>query len=169
MNVKAMITIGVLGGFTVANAQSIDLEVIATAGEHFQNGSSQLSWTMGESITDTYSAGGNIVTQGFHQTQLMVTSVEESNLLNLDVNIFPNPTSDHLIVDAKGEHSKLTITLYDVNGKMIMQSDMKPGQGRVKLNLSELVMAYYMLGVVDESGNYSSSHKIIKTGIKNNH
>jgi len=153
---------GLVGGFTAANAQSISPEVIATAGEHFSNGSSQLSWTMGEVMIDTYSAGGNIVTQGFHQTQLTVTSIEESNPFSLDVNVFPNPTSQFLNIDVRGEHKPLTVTLYDMHGKLLMQENLKSGQASAQLDLSKLAMAYYILNVVDENGKYSSSHRINK-------
>ncbi len=162
MKSKAIITIVLVGVFLTANAQSISPEVIATAGEHFENGSSQLSWTMGEVMIDTYSAGGNIVTQGFHQTQLTVTSIEESNPFSLDVNVFPNPTSQFLNIDVRGEHKPLTVTLYDMHGKLIMQESLMKDQTNAKLDLSSLAMAYYILNVVDEKGKYSSSHRINK-------
>ncbi len=162
MKLKAIITIGLVGALTAANAQSISPEVIATSGEHFSNGTSQLSWTIGEVMIDTYSEGGNIVTQGFHQTQLTVTSIEESNPLSLDVNVFPNPTSQFLNIGVEGEHSELTATLYDMHGKLLMQESLQSGQGSAQLDLSKLAIAYYILKVVDENGRYASSHRVNK-------
>ena len=105
MILKSIFTTGLVGSLMAVNAQSISPEVVATSGEHFQNGTSQLSWTLGEVMIDTYSAGGTIVTQGFHQTQLTVTSIDESNPFSLNVNVFPNPTSQFLNIGVEGEHT----------------------------------------------------------------
>lgn len=60
------ITIVWLLSFTVA-AQSLSPEVIASLGEYYQNANNSISYTLGEIATETYSAGSNILTQGFQQ------------------------------------------------------------------------------------------------------
>ena len=44
-------------------AQSITPEVVSTAGDHYDNGSYQLSWTLGEIAVQTYDNGTNILTE----------------------------------------------------------------------------------------------------------
>jgi hypothetical protein len=153
-----------IGSTVLAYSQSISPEVVATAGEHYQNGTSQLSWTLGEVMIDTYSANGNTLTQGFHQTQLTLTSIEETNPFTLDVNIFPNPTSQFLNIDISGKHENITASLYDMNGRLLMQEGLMKGQNSVKLDLSRLAMASYLLTVIDDNGDYSSTHQVNKTG-----
>ncbi|MFC2176342.1 hypothetical protein ACFLR1_05175, partial [Bacteroidota bacterium] len=67
---KFLTTLAVMLAPVVGMSQSISPEVIASAGGHFDNGTTQLSWTLGEVAIDTYDNGTNIITQGFHQTQL---------------------------------------------------------------------------------------------------
>ena len=56
--------------------QSISPEVIASSGDHFTGTDAQLSWTIGELVIDTYTNGSTQLTQGFHQTNLIITNVE---------------------------------------------------------------------------------------------
>ena len=162
MILKSIFTIGLVGSLMAVNAQSISSEVVATSGGHFQNGTSQLSWTLGEVMIDTYSAGGTIVTQGFHQTQLTVTSIDERNPFSLNVNVFPNPTSQFLNIGVEGEHTELSAKLYDMHGKLLVQESLRANQGSTQLDMSNLAMAYYILNVVDEKGKYSASYRINK-------
>ena len=62
----SIIIIGGLLSFAVT-AQSLSPEVIASSGDYYENANASLSWTLGEISTETYSAGGNILTQGFQQ------------------------------------------------------------------------------------------------------
>ncbi|MBN2174518.1 MAG: hypothetical protein JW731_10310, partial [Bacteroidales bacterium] len=50
-----------------AFAQSVSPEVIASAGDYFENSTGSLSWTLGEVMNETFSNGSNILTQGFQQ------------------------------------------------------------------------------------------------------
>ncbi|NOX47177.1 MAG: hypothetical protein GXO89_09395 [Chlorobi bacterium] len=49
------------------SAQSVSPEVVASAGDYYENGNLSISWTLGEIATETYSNGGIILTQGFQQ------------------------------------------------------------------------------------------------------
>ena len=105
----------------VGMAQSISPEVIASAGEHFENGTTQLSWTLGEVVIDTYDNGTNTLTQGFHQTQLTVTSVEET-LSEVRLNMYPNPTSELLNIDLGNNQTDINLQLFDMSGKLVYQA-----------------------------------------------
>ena len=68
-------------------------EIISSAGHHAEASGIQLDWTIGEPVIETYSNGNDILTQGFHQTKLMVTPVF-SIIENNFINVFPNPTKE---------------------------------------------------------------------------
>ena len=51
----------------MCSAQTTSPEVIASSGDHFSNATGSLSWTLGETMTETFSNGGHILTQGFQQ------------------------------------------------------------------------------------------------------
>ena len=77
--------------------QSITPWVLANAGDHSENGFRQsIEWTLGELATTTLtSSSGSIITQGFHQPDLLATSVDDHHL-NSSVRVFPNPVNHEL-------------------------------------------------------------------------
>ena len=54
-------------------AQSNSPEVVATSGNSWQNQNTRLSWTFGESFITTLATDQNMLTQGFHQHDLLLT------------------------------------------------------------------------------------------------
>lgn len=61
--------------------QTISPEVIASAGDYFENGNGSLSWTLGELATETYSNGNITLTQGFQQSYMINLSGIDLDLL----------------------------------------------------------------------------------------
>ena len=55
------------------SAQSLKPTVTASCGGYFTGGGKTLSWTMGETITQTLQAGNSKLTQGFQQPDIIVT------------------------------------------------------------------------------------------------
>lgn len=162
MKKLSILTIAVCG-FGFANAQSISPEVIASSGDHYVAGNAQLSWTLGEPVIETVSAGSNIITQGFHQTNLTVTSIDET-VNNLDVSIYPNPTSDRVIISIPDNVNDFSLELYDVKGQLVMTKKMNRNENQTQMDVSQLANSYYMLKLVAPQINYTSTHKIQKTG-----
>ena len=68
-------------------------EVISTQGDSYDNGTNTIDFTIGEPVIETVSDGTNDATQGFHQTNLTITNIEDLDA-NFSVNIYPNPTSE---------------------------------------------------------------------------
>ena len=105
------------------NSQEISQEIISTSGNYYEDASGiSLSWTIGESMTETYVNGTNILTQGFQQSRLTVVSVFELEDIGITVNIAPNPTTDFInlyINDIKN----INYQLFDFNGKLIKQGN----------------------------------------------
>lgn len=66
----------------ISHAQSIERDVVSTSGDYFEGTNASLSWTLGEISTETYSAAGVTLTQGFHQPSIFIHGI------NLDVLVF---------------------------------------------------------------------------------
>ena len=49
------------------SAQATSPEVTASSGAYFSNATGSISWTLSEPVTETYTNGGNTLTQGFQQ------------------------------------------------------------------------------------------------------
>jgi len=145
-------------------AQSISPEVIASAGEHFDNGTTQLSWTLGEVVIDTYDNGTNILTQGFHQTQLTVTSIEET-LADIRLNMYPNPTSEFLNIDLGNNESDIDLQLFDMSGKLVHSDKIEARQAQYVLPMNKVATGNYMVQMQSVDGKFNTIHKVVKVGI----
>lgn len=145
-----------------ANAQSITPQVVASAGEHFSSGTSQLSWTLGETVIETVDDGTNIITQGFHQTQLTVTAITEREI-DQYINVFPNPTSGELTIQFEENNSQQFIQLYDMNGKLLMEESISGQEQQTILQLNHFANAVYLLNINSKDGKHTSSYRIQKT------
>lgn len=112
-NVITSLFVGTLLSSSVAFGQ--ELNVIATSGDHAEGGGYSLSWTMGEVIIPTLNFPDNDVTQGFHQPNvhvLSVNGVEDQT----EISVYPNPTSDLLNISTSEE---CLVELKDAQGKLI--------------------------------------------------
>lgn len=146
----------------LAGAQSITPEVVASAGEHFDNGTVQLSWTLGEVAVQTYDNGTNILTEGFHQPELLVTSIEEVSELNMSVNIFPNPSTEFINIEFMGNKTDMLVELFDMHGKIVRQIDVRAFQMETGINVADIAAGGYLLRLTEENGKYVSTHQIQK-------
>jgi hypothetical protein len=145
-------------------AQSITPEVIASAGEHYDNGTVQLSWTLGEVMIDTYDNGTNILTQGFHQTQLTVTSIEEE-LTDVRMSLYPNPTSEYLNIELGNNEQDINLQLYDMSGKLIHKDVINAYDTKYVLPMQMVATGKYLVQMQSEDGKLNTTHQVVKVGL----
>lgn len=152
-----MLLVGVAIG-SVCYGQTTSPEVIASSGDHFTGTNAQLSWTIGEVASDSYSNGTNQLTQGFHQTNLTVTGID---VLNSDyaINIFPNPTTEQISIKVADNNEKLNIEIFDINGKSIIRKTLN---NQTSINVQEYANGTYFLKISNEKNQLINSSKILK-------
>lgn len=92
-----------------------ELNVIASSSDYAEGGGYSLSWTMGEVIIPTLNFPDNDVTQGFHQPNVHVLSVNEFTS-DMEISVYPNPTSDLLNISSSKES---LVELRDAQGKLV--------------------------------------------------
>jgi Secretion system C-terminal sorting domain len=133
-------------------------EVISTQGDSYSNATNTVDFTIGEPVIATVSDGTNDLTQGFHQTLLTITSVEDFDA-NFSVNIFPNPTANqvNLTID---KYQGLIYQLYDVTGKLLIGS--KVTNQKTQLNVSDYPKGTYLLSLISQDKKKIKTYKIIK-------
>lgn len=159
---KTILTLLLSGVAFFATAQSITPQVVASAGEHFSSGTSQLSWTLGETMIETVDDGSNIITQGFHQTLLTITPVSEREI-SQNINVFPNPTPGELTIKFQENNSQQFIQLYDMNGNLLMEESIADQEQQTTLRLNQFANAVYLLNINGKDGKHTSSYRIQKT------
>ena len=151
-------------GFT-ANGQSIVNDVIASAGMHSMNAAGvQLSWTIGEPITETNSNSTWILTQGFHQSWQSQGTIGQSPYepSQLTVKVYPNPVREMLSVSLANNHRTLLLDLYDISGRLIRHQESVPYQNIVTFPIRWLSAGSYLLRITTLDYNINESYRLQK-------
>lgn len=139
---KRLVKLFILSLFFVfsANAQ----EVISTSGDFHSASTGSITWTIGEVLTETYATGLNYLTQGFNQSQLSATAIEELPGLDLLIEAFPNPTSDYLILQTDQIYP-CEYQVFNLLGELVTEGKMIDRQ--TKIDFRDFVPATYILKI----------------------
>jgi hypothetical protein len=139
-------------------AQSISKQVIGAAGKTQTAGNSKLSWTLGEPVVGIMTAGGNQLGNGYYPAlNLQALSVED-NVLDVQLKVYPNPTSQSLYVSHPDMNS-FGITIVDLNGKHLYQGTINKEE---PLDVSNYTQGMYLVTVENAAANKKNTYKIIK-------
>ena len=132
--------------------QTIDRSVVSSTGDHIDSDLISVSWTLGEIAISPSSSDGLILSQGFHQGNLVINAIE-GILSEFQLKTYPNPVLDRLII----ESSKLNqyYEIFDVNGRVITNGHIDSSP--FELDFTTLPSGSYFL-IVESKW----THKIIK-------
>lgn len=157
---KQLFTILALSCSIAGFSQSVAPQVIASSGGNGSSTQAQLSWTVGETVTPTLTGSNNILTQGFQQTYLTVTALEDKTDLNLSMTAYPNPTADFVTINAGTQNlENLSYTLFDSNGKLLAKQTLVKSQTEV--SLTSYASGVYFLKVTNKQEK-GQNFKIVK-------
>jgi hypothetical protein len=150
-----------LFAFQNANAQSASETVVGTAGDFatFANGS--MSWTIGEVITETYSATGTIFTQGFNQPDTMYLTAVSEQASQL-ITVYPNPVIDNLVVDLSLTAGNFYVQIIDTQGQKVLQEIISSNQSHLELSFHGFAEGIYLLEMINTETQIKTSYKINK-------
>lgn len=132
-------------------AQSLSPQVIASTGGFSSNANGSLSYTVGEmTMVQTFSANGNILTQGFQQPNDNITG-----LIDLTKDefgsfvVYPNPAVDNLWFGFQfPEEGKVQVVLFDAIGQKVTDvynSTYDNGKIVERLNVNTYAAGVYLL------------------------
>lgn len=149
-------------------AQSLSPTVIASTGGFSSNANGSLSYTVGEmTMVQTFSAGNNILTQGFQQPEpfpvgiLDITKDDFGSFV-----VYPNPAVDNVWFGYQfPEAGKLTVTLYNTLGQKISDvqtTNYDNGKSVEQLNVSTLAAGAYFLTINFTADKDGKVHQISK-------
>ena len=123
----------------------------------------QIDWTLGELTITTLQNSSQQISQGFHQPNYIITSIEELPTEIGQISIHPNPTSGWLEMNLNFARSeKVQIQLFDIQGKLIWTINKQGIQISEKTNLADLPSANYFLHFLVDENKYSKSFTIQK-------
>lgn len=90
-----------------------------------------------------------------------ITAVDEPGLANLKTTIYPNPSSDFVAVQIEGLlKEELTLSLYDLNGRILQQATLQAGSTICHLDTRLLYAGEYVL-VFSLDGRFVQSSRIV--------
>jgi hypothetical protein len=144
-------------------AQSLSPEVISSNGDFYTNTAGSVSFTIGETVVETFNGTSNILTQGFQQPFVDVTGIPESQNSNA-VSAFPNPFKNEMFLNfGKMETGNYTISVYDLTGKQIVneKTTVSINNSAYRLSLVNIDDGIYVVKISNEK-RCDKSIKIIK-------
>lgn len=133
-------------------------QVISTSGKYFENSSGSISFTLCEPVITTLSEGDNILTQGFHQSEITVIPEYIHPALQFEIAVYPNPAHDYVILKTD-QITGLFYILYTIKGEAIQQNILVKDQ--TEIDFSTLLPSIYFLKVI-EGDKELKTFKIIK-------
>ncbi|MEM7163633.1 MAG: T9SS type A sorting domain-containing protein [Bacteroidota bacterium] len=143
-------------------AQSIEQNVIGSAGENFINSLAELSFTIGELSIQTESANAAILSQGFHQSSLNITEVTDVGVQS-EIDVFPNPTQDNLIIQFHGFiNEERNIEIFDLIGQKVYGKVLRSTENQLKVSLNHLKAGHYILSIAARKGDILNTYRIVK-------
>jgi hypothetical protein len=156
-----MKSILVLLALVFAAATSYAQEVVASSGNSGSAAGYTVDWTLGEPVIETISGSGNILTQGMHQTKLLVTAISEMEFPGLEVEVYPNPTGRFLKIEVlQTGNEQFFYEISDITGRKLVLKEL---QGNAEeINMGSFVSGIYFLNVLSQNHKNVKVFKIIK-------
>lgn len=155
---KILLLMGATVFTGIASAQTLSPQVIASSGDRYSNGSTVIEFTIGEVLTSTLTAGGNTLTQGFHQPEIHYASLE-NYADEVAFVLYPNPTQQFVTITSDNTND-MKVHVYDAAGRAIMVSPVF--QQEVTLDLQNLATGNYVLMVSTGADQPLHSYTITK-------
>lgn len=145
-------------------AQSLERQVIGSAGLAIDGQAQGLSFTIGEPLTHSSIMGNAILTQGFHQAeQEDFADIIDLSLTDLLAIVFPNPTTQTLQLKSNLPDKgivELTYSIYDLHGKSVLEGVVSSDGGIIEV--SALSAAPYNLLLTSSEHSFRQSVRFIK-------
>ncbi len=164
--------IGLLLASFSAQAQKINASSFGAGGSNVSTNKARLSYTIGRlSMPSSTNSTKAYLTPGFFFTdKVMVSPIKKTKIVEIDLEIYPNPTTEKINIFFKGSDSQesYNIDIYDLMGKKINQyvetsSTNISGGEKITVNLGNIPSGQYFIRVISQTEQTkAASFKIIK-------
>jgi hypothetical protein len=139
--------------------QAQQQEVISSSGSYMENSSGSIAMTIGECVTKTHITANSIITQGFHQTNLLPpTVIKELAGLDYEILAYPNPVTESVTLRVEKPQG-LYYILYDINGQILEQKEIEAIE--TEIDFKNLSPSDYIIRIINNDYEVKS-FKIVK-------
>ncbi len=136
-------------------------QVISSAGTNSFGADVQLSWTLGETATETLTGTNFTLTQGFQQGNLKVTSIGINPNTGISISVYPNPVLSELILEVlPSGNTNLCYQLFDLEGKLIISQKVENFPEIIKMN--NYSSGTYLLKIIKNGKEMFPKFKVLK-------
>ena len=161
---KKILVIGCCIISYIGFSQEVTPEVMSSGGGYFEQANGSVSFTIGEIMTETFEQTSATITQGFQQSDLLSTEIEEDLYVEFDVNVFPNPAGNLLTIDfAENLEEDISYSLTDISGKTLQNGSIEKGSQNTQLNVQPLAAGVYFLKLSNAEEETYKTYKIQKS------
>ena len=151
----------VLFAAIAGSINSLAQEVITPSASYFETPSMSLTWTIGEIAVETFANDDIMLTQGFNQSDIIITDITKELFTDFKIAIYPNPVKDIFNIKVETDHIQhLKAELYSLAGAKLLSEQVKPGT--MQINTDRLPASEYILKIYDNLQEIKS-FKVIKT------
>jgi len=139
---------------------SAQQQIIGNSGGNIENGNGSVSWTIGELVTETIKGSEHTLTQGFHQSKIIITEIEDNTLLSSDMRVYPNPVATRLTINAGDtDVSGMRYNFVDGTGAVIKTGLLMDYE--TQISVEDMVSSIYFLRIYNKERPIKT-FKIIK-------
>ena len=136
-------------------------ESVNTSGSNASGTGGAVSYTVGQ-VAYTNSSGSNgSVSAGVQQSYTITatTGVDENNF-NLDVSVYPNPTTDLLVLSINELKEEYRYQVLDMAGKRLTNGQLRNNQ--TQLDFSSYAAGSYYVNIITNSNKQIKTFQVIK-------
>ncbi|MCK4661748.1 MAG: T9SS type A sorting domain-containing protein [Bacteroidales bacterium] len=166
---KILIFILIITACSSTYSQKIVREVMTSAGDMIRFDDKCFSYTLGETINETFhGSNGSFLMQGFQQSLMSLKNnhqeknTKTENVLisdKFEITVFPNPASDFLYINNKsGSESICVVELYNTQGVKLIRG--KYINSKTRLSLTNIPNGFYFLRIISKENNSIDIFKI---------
>jgi hypothetical protein len=157
---RALLIVLFITFFNTFSAQSLHHEMISAQGGGVVTASGmKVNYTVGQQSVIGTNSNQYVVQQGFQQNNWSKIIKQNNNLIV--TTLYPNPFVDQITFSFSGSPgAKVKAIVFDLLGRLIHSETVNNVNNEIKLNLSRLSSAEYLIRLTSE--NYEYSAKIIK-------
>lgn len=129
--------------------QTIERQVISFNGGSHQIDNKTISFALGETVISTIGTNNNILTQGFFQPDKVVVGTFSINGHDLDIKLFPNPTTHQLNIELSSIQNipNLDIQILNYLGQAVSAVQQINSPSTQAIDCQELPAGYYFLSI----------------------
>lgn len=142
---------------------TLNQSVISNSGETFESDDYILNFTMGEVVIKSYEANNKILSQGFHQPDVVITSIDQIEGFGKEIRIYPNPTSNQIKLEFKlSKSEKVVISIFDIKGKQLKTEIHSVFTELINIDIRDYPSGQYLMLIKSDDKRKQQSYKILK-------